>query len=141
MNSNANWWRRAGGILLGVLVLTALLAQLLGTLIFRRSWPDGTVGWLLSAIAFVAVVIVSAVFSRDGQSPTQRLLGVRVLNRAGEPAPRTTLALRNLAHLADYATLGVGFLWPLWDARGQTFADKIMGTTVHRVPASVTART
>jgi hypothetical protein len=25
-------------------------------------------------------------------------------------------------------TLGVGFLWPLWDRKRQTFADKLMST-------------
>jgi hypothetical protein len=27
---------------------------------------------------------------------------------------------------------GIGYLWPLWDGKRQTFADKIVGTVVIR---------
>lgn len=35
--------------------------------------------------------------------------------------------LRDVAHILD-AILCVGFLWPLWDRKRQTFADEIMST-------------
>jgi uncharacterized RDD family membrane protein YckC len=37
--------------------------------------------------------------------------------------------IRDLVHILDALTL-VGYLWPLWDARKQTFADQLMKTTV-----------
>jgi uncharacterized RDD family membrane protein YckC len=40
--------------------------------------------------------------------------------------------LRDLAHILDALPLFLGFLWPLWDAQRQTFADKIVGTVVVR---------
>jgi Mce-associated membrane protein len=33
-------------------------------------------------------------------------------------------------------SLGLGFLWPLWDSRDQTFADKLASTVCVRVPVS-----
>jgi uncharacterized RDD family membrane protein YckC len=37
--------------------------------------------------------------------------------------------IRDLVHLLDALTVA-GYLWPLWDDRRQTFADKIMKTIV-----------
>lgn len=46
--------------------------------------------------------------------------------------------LRQVVHLADAALCFVGFLFPLWDARRQTLADKLMGTVcVPRTPKRV----
>ncbi|MGB8382067.1 MAG: hypothetical protein WCG47_12665 [Dermatophilaceae bacterium] len=42
--------------------------------------------------------------------------------------------MRDLAHLIDNAICYVGWLFPIWDDRRQTIADKIMNTTVITVP-------
>jgi hypothetical protein len=36
--------------------------------------------------------------------------------------------VRQLAHIIDGAICYIGYLFPLWDAKRQTIADKIMGT-------------
>jgi uncharacterized RDD family membrane protein YckC len=36
--------------------------------------------------------------------------------------------VRQIAHVVDGALCYIGYLWPLWDAKRQTFADKIMTT-------------
>jgi len=38
--------------------------------------------------------------------------------------------LRDLCHFIDAVICYVGFLFPLWDAKRQTLADKIMKTVV-----------
>ena len=38
--------------------------------------------------------------------------------------------VRNLCHIIDGAICYIGFLFPLWDAKRQTFADKILATVV-----------
>ncbi|MDQ1647203.1 MAG: hypothetical protein QOJ50_3387, partial [Cryptosporangiaceae bacterium] len=40
---------------------------------------------------------------------------------------------RDFAHIVDCFPWGIGVLWPLWDAKRQTFADKIMNTVVVKV--------
>jgi hypothetical protein len=35
---------------------------------------------------------------------------------------------RSFAHLLDAIPCYLGFLWPLWDKKGQTFADKVCST-------------
>ena len=37
---------------------------------------------------------------------------------------------RQIVHIVDGFPCMLGYLWPLWDAKKQTFADKIMGTVV-----------
>ena len=36
--------------------------------------------------------------------------------------------VRQIAHIVDGLVCYIGYLWPLWDAKRQTFADKIMTT-------------
>jgi Mce-associated membrane protein len=43
------------------------------------------------------------------------------------------LLLRDLAHLLDTAPLFLGWLWPLVDSRGRTFADFLARTEVRRI--------
>lgn len=37
---------------------------------------------------------------------------------------------RQLLHFLDQVVCYIGFLWPLWDSKRQTFADKIISTVV-----------
>jgi hypothetical protein len=39
-------------------------------------------------------------------------------------------ALRRIGHALDTLSCYVGYLWPLWDAQRQTFADKAARTVV-----------
>jgi uncharacterized RDD family membrane protein YckC len=43
--------------------------------------------------------------------------------------------VRFFAHIIDGLACYIGFLWPLWDAKRQTFADKIMTTVCVPVEA------
>ncbi|WP_371744492.1 RDD family protein [Georgenia sp. TF02-10] len=134
------WWRRVIAYLLGMILPWSLLSQLLGTLLVGRSAPEGPAGWLADVIAFGLIVVVSALFTSDGQSLTHRLVRLQIRELSGEPASRLRMGLRNIAHLADFGSLGLGFLWPLWDLRGRTFADKLVGTRVESVGGDTTVR-
>ena len=69
---------------------------------------------------------------RTGQSLGKRVLGLRLVAEAtGAPIGAGFALLRDVVHILDGVAY-VGFLWPLWDERHQTFADKIMRTVVHR---------
>jgi uncharacterized RDD family membrane protein YckC len=47
-----------------------------------------------------------------------------------QPVGARSAFVRDLAHALDILTIGVGYLFPLWDGRRQTLADKVMGTVV-----------
>jgi uncharacterized RDD family membrane protein YckC len=68
---------------------------------------------------------------RTGASLAKRWLGLRVVDQHTlQPLGVGRALLRDLTHLLDAWSFYVGFLWPLWDDRRQTFADKLVGTVV-----------
>jgi uncharacterized RDD family membrane protein YckC len=68
---------------------------------------------------------------RSGSSVGKSLLRIRVLDATTlQPVGFWRSVIRQLTHLVDVVPVGVGFLWPLWDRRRQTFADKLSSTVV-----------
>src|SRR5205814_3848157 len=66
-----------------------------------------------------------------GQSLGKRVVGIKLVSeQTGQPIGPMNAFLRDLAHIADGAACYIGFLWPLWDEKSQTFADKILTTVV-----------
>jgi uncharacterized RDD family membrane protein YckC len=90
----------------------------------------------MGALATLALALWDVVVrqGRTGQTLGKSWLRVRVVRGDDGSllgAPMT--AMRAVAHIVDAIPLFLGFLWPLWDRRGQTFADKIVGTVVINV--------
>ena len=66
---------------------------------------------------------------RSGASIGKSLLGIRVVDATTRaPIGFWRAVIRQLTHVLDVVTLGISYLWPLWDRKGQTFADKLMST-------------
>lgn len=83
------------------------------------------------ALAFVVRNLLAQ--GRTGQTLGKRRMGIKVLRvQDGAPPGRTRSILRQVAHVFDSAALLLGWLWPLWDAKHQTFADKLCRTVVVR---------
>jgi len=67
---------------------------------------------------------------RTGQSLGKRLSKIRLIGAdTYAPVGPKNAFLRDLVHILDALTL-VGYLWPLWDDKRQTFADQVMKTVV-----------
>ena len=67
---------------------------------------------------------------RTGQSIGKQLVGLRLLDeRTMAPMGAGMSFVRELAHTLD-GFFYVGYLWPLWDDKRQTFADKVCRTVV-----------
>ena len=58
----------------------------------------------------------------------RRMIGAPLL-KDGQPIGAGMAFARDLAHIVD-GFFYLGYLWPLWDAKRQTFADKICSTVV-----------
>ena len=54
--------------------------------------------------------------------------------RTGQPIGAGLSFVRQLAHIVDSILCNLGYLWPLWDRKRQTFSDKIMSTIVINQP-------
>ena len=95
----------------GALNVFGLLVQLaaLGFLIYNTGYLQGT----------------------TGQSLGKRVAGTKLIKEStGQPIGFGFSVLRYIAHFLDALPLFLGYFWPLWDAKRQTFADKICSTVV-----------
>jgi Mce-associated membrane protein len=131
----ASWLARAGAfsvdVLLGVAVIVTMALLTLSAP--QREW----LWWVLTSAA-VLVFLLTAINrlllpTITGWSLGRALFGIAVRKRDGAPVGVVRLAARDLAHLLDTAALLIGWLWPLWDRRGRTFADLLLRTEVHKV--------
>jgi len=70
-----------------------------------------------------------------GQSLGKRALGLTLMGESsGRPIGMARAFLRDLAHFIDSIICLVGYLFPLWDKKRQTIADKILSTVVTAKP-------
>ncbi|MDX6742548.1 RDD family protein [Actinocorallia sp. A-T 12471] len=68
-----------------------------------------------------------------GQTPGKRLVNIRLISeRTSQPIGFGMAFVRKIAHILDALPCFIGFLWPAFDAKKQTFADKVMTTVVVR---------
>ena len=70
---------------------------------------------------------------QTGQSVGKSALNTRLIDeRTGQPIGAGMAFVRDIAHIIDSIICYVGFLFPLWDSKRQTIADKILHTVVVR---------
>jgi len=139
----AGWWARAAAFGIDVLVPLAAVATLL---LIGWSAPRG--GWLwwvclVLAAALVVAIAVNRLLLPDitGWSLGRSVVGIAVVERDGGGSPGPwRLLLRDLAHVLDTVPMGLGWLWPLLDARGRAFADMLARTEVVEVDGTIPDR-
>ncbi|MEV5647408.1 RDD family protein [Nocardia sp. NPDC052254] len=157
----ANWFARVGGYLIDGLIIGVpsgilyMLSGLVGTEKVDCSFDTDSyssyssssctggglsaVGIILMLLGFlVAVGLALWVIYQEGttgQTPGKKVVGIRVIREAdGQVLGFGSAFVRKLCHILDNALCGLGYLWPLWDEKSQTFADKIMSTIVVEAP-------
>lgn len=133
----ASWSRRVGATLVDVLVLLAL--GLVGGIVAGiASVGSQSLGILLIVLTYAGVFAFSAwqlvVQGRTGQTIGKKAVGIRLVRlRDGQPVGPGLSIGRYFVHLLDAYSLLLGYLWPLWDKKNQTFADKCLSTVVLKV--------
>ncbi|MFJ6214448.1 RDD family protein [Streptomyces sp. NPDC092296] len=87
--------------------------------------------YLLSFVfAFAEMAVIAWMKSSMGQSLGQKAVNIGMVREVdGQRMGFGMAFVREICHILD-AICCIGFLWPLWDAKKQTFADKIMGSVV-----------
>jgi uncharacterized RDD family membrane protein YckC len=123
----ANWGQRAGGYLIDALPVAIL------------AW----IGISISTTVYLLFLLVGIVYTgynrwylggTTGQSFGKRALKLRLISeQTGQPIGPLMAFVRDICHILDSLACYVGWLFPLWDAKRQTFADKILNTIV--IPA------
>ena len=139
-NPYAHWIKRVGAYLIDALLTSvAYFPALIGQIISSSDGNDAlatiliVIGALLSAAVFIWNTCLRA--GRTGYSIGKGVLGIKLIGEAsGEPIGPWRAFLRYLLHIVDALPCYLGYLWPLWDAKRQTFSDKIMHTVVLNQP-------
>lgn len=117
------------GIPTGVFMLVMLAAALSGD--FGVLWTV----YGLGSLAMLGFVFWNSGYRQGttGQSIGKQMLSVRLVGaNTGAPVGFGLAIARQFAHVLDGIPFYLGYLWPLWDERRQTFADKICSTLVVR---------
>jgi uncharacterized RDD family membrane protein YckC len=139
----ASWGARLGGALLDAAI--AAPGYGIGILLADATASHITVDPATFAVRggpnynflFVGVLVTLFIWclnlllqGRTGSSVGQRVFGIRIVRWQSGQHIGFRLALGHyFAHALDFPLL-LGFLWPLWDREGQTFADKACGVVV-----------
>jgi uncharacterized RDD family membrane protein YckC len=147
----AGWFTRVGAYLIDQILAAVAGAPLwVGYAILlshasTTTAPDGTTTTHYSGSATVpAILIILGVVTalafyvwniclrqgRTGASVGKSVLAVRLVNAELQPIGAGTSFLRSILHIVDGIPCYLGYLWPIWDSKKQTFADKIVSSYV-----------
>jgi uncharacterized RDD family membrane protein YckC len=134
----AQWPQRALGWLIDFVALA-----IPGWILYSIGGPkvDTTTGvttapnffYWLGVLYFLALAIYNRWYrgGTTGQTIGRGVAGVTLVKEStGQPVGMAMAFVRDLAHIVDSIICYVGWLFPLWDVKRQTLADKIMSTVV-----------
>ncbi|PIR62407.1 MAG: hypothetical protein COU65_03565 [Candidatus Pacebacteria bacterium CG10_big_fil_rev_8_21_14_0_10_42_12] len=86
---------------------------------------------LLAALAYFMIFYVNY----DGATPGKKLMAIKLVRDDGSKVTYPVVFIRYLATFVSAITLGVGYLWMLWDKKNQTIHDKLANTVVIKTKA------
>jgi uncharacterized RDD family membrane protein YckC len=122
----ANWGQRVGAYIIDVIpqfVLLLLAIFAVRVVILAVLFWLASIGWTIYNRWYQA--------GTTGQSLGKKTLHLKLVSeQTGQPIGVLMAFVRDICHFVDGVICYVGFLFPLWDAKRQTIADKIVGTVV-----------
>ena len=142
----ASWGTRAGGYIIDLLlIIPGIILYFIGTpnITVDSTGHTTTTGGSLAVLALGWLYIIGIQIwnrwlkgGRTGQTVGRGVVGVKVVDaNTGQPIGPLKAFIRDIAHIVDSIICGlpIGWLSPLWDAKKQTWGDKIMSTVAIRV--------
>ncbi|WP_454115637.1 RDD family protein [Microbacterium lacticum] len=124
----ATWGRRALGGLIDFVAPGIVVSMIIGLIFADRT---SSVANLLSTVLTLGFWCYNTGYrlATTGYSFGHKIAQVRVVMAdSGQTPTVNTAVLRAVCHLLDSWACMIGWLFPLWDAKKQTFADKITKT-------------
>jgi len=119
----ASWLQRVGAYLIDVAPIVILDAIFLRVTVLY---------WIITLVGF-GWTIYNRWYQAGttGQSLGKKVLNLRLVSeQTGQPIGPLMAFVRDICHFIDGIICYIGFLFPLWDAKRQTIADKIIKTVV-----------
>ncbi|MBI2709571.1 MAG: RDD family protein [Actinobacteria bacterium] len=130
----AEWPQRAVAYLIdAAIIFVAFIAVIIVAAILGAI--SSTLGVLFGLVGYLAVFVAAFYFAylngAKGQSPGKALTGLKVVGEdTGQVIGGGMGIVRQIAHFVDSLICYIGWLFPLWDPKKQTIADKLMHTVV-----------
>ena len=124
----ANWGQRVGAFLIDVLpnIVLGIIGYVIGNTAISLLFDLVIIAWWVYNRGYLA--------GTTGQSWGKKVLNLRLIGEAtGQPIGFGMALVRDICHIVDTIICYIGYLFPLWDAKRQTLADKIVKTVV--IPA------
>ncbi|MET8176671.1 RDD family protein [Streptomyces clavifer] len=134
----AHWGQRVGAYLLDMLIILGPMYAL-GFIDLAGSDDPANAepgAFFLIGIVYTLAMGIYQLYleGKTGQTTGKKVLGISLHREAdGRTLGFGMAFVRKLAHFLDSAACYLGWLWPLWDAKKQTFADKVCSTVVVKV--------
>jgi len=126
----ATWPIRVGAFLIDAIIYGIPIG--IGNAISNGGSGSSIIGLLFTLIG-LGVWIYNRIIQQGntGQSWGKKAVGIKLITAdTGQPVGPGKAFLRELTHILDGLPCYLGYLWPLWDEKKQTFADKINNTYV-----------
>ncbi len=135
--SLASWGDRVVATL-----IDALIGLVIGIAVYIVAFLVGSISDALGAMVLLLGQLVSLAYAwgllgwlegTRGQSPGKALMGLKVVSdNNGQTIGGAQGIVRRIAHIIDSIVCFIGYLLPLFDAKRQTIADKLLTTVVLR---------
>jgi len=123
-----------GAYLVDILIGTGiwLVGFVLGSVLGAASDALGVLFLVAGGIGSLVFLFWNLVKQgKTGQTVGKGVLNIRLVRLDGINPPGAGLSIgRYFLHIIDGLPCYLGYLWPLWDDKRQTFADKIVNTVV-----------
>jgi uncharacterized RDD family membrane protein YckC len=132
----ASFWRRLAGFAVDLVVLGVVLMAL--SVMLGLSPVLSTTDYIISVLFQVAYYWL---WNSIGWSPGKRVVGLRIVSEEGDRPGAERGFARTVISVVGQLALFIGYLWALWDARTQTWHDKMAGTYVVVAPSRDDGRT
>src|SRR5260370_40861991 len=120
----SDWIHRVGAYLIEELpvIVVYFIVGLTGKIILI---------YLVALLALVYTIYNRWILGGQGQSIAKKVLARMLISEeTGQPIGTLNAFLRDICHIVDSIICYLGYLFPLWDPKRQTIADKIMKTVV-----------
>ncbi len=127
---------RCGALIVDYIIVVAI--PVIGILVSRYMGNDGVkllnseinnTGWLIGVLLGITNFVIFPMF--NGQTIGKWLTGTRILSIDGKPVSFSKVLLRHLiGYPLTILTLGLGFLFSVFNKKGRALHDYLSGTVV-----------
>jgi uncharacterized RDD family membrane protein YckC len=134
----AHWGLRVVSFLIDALIsaVPAIIVAAVAVPLIQNDPDVFVIAYLGALVLSLAIVIWNNGYRQGttGQSIGKTVNKTKLVGiDTGQPIGFGKAVVRQIAHVLDSLPFYLGYLWPIWDAQRQTFADKVCKTVVVRV--------